>query len=279
MVCPKRWGANPASRHFHHGDRVIGVGTTAGVAVFSLVQLPAVMRIVKIRFSWSFPPGVARDTVRLGGAGLAGLIAQQLAILSIMYSTNDLSDPGTFAAFNYAYAVFMVPYAVLAVPIATAVFPRISQAFELHEMQKLRHLVENSTYLVLLMGATAAVLIATLATPAKGIIELGNTITGLDIALQSMAFGAIGFSLLYHGARVLYALGRPYLVIASNSIAWCAVIACLALGYVFDVHGREATLQWVGVSLSVGLTIGELYLLASSATLVVPGLSLPIGPG
>lgn len=240
---------------------LLGWGTTVGVVIFSLVQLPAVLRSVSIRLTWKFPNDVARETLKMGGAGLAALLAQQLAIIFIMYSTNALSDSGTFAAFNYAYAVFMVPYAVLAVPIATAVFPRISEAHELGQQGKLRQLVGRSTYLVLMMGATAAVLIAALSVPAKTVIELGNSITGLDIALQTMAFGAVGFSLLYHGARVLYALGRPRLVMISNSIAWFAVIVSLSLAYFVGVGGRYMTLEWVGLSMSIGMTVGAIVLI------------------
>ncbi|WP_216395600.1 murein biosynthesis integral membrane protein MurJ [Arcanobacterium phocae] len=235
---------------------LLGWGTTAGVAVFSLVQFPAVVKLVTIRPSWSFPDGVGRATVRMGGAGLAALGAQQLAIIMIMYSTNALSDTGTFAAFNYAYAIFMVPYAVLAVPIATAVFPRIAEAHELGEHDKVRGLVSHSTFVVIVMGATAAVLIAVLSVPAKTVVELGNPILGLDIALQSMALGAVGFSVLYHGARVLYALGRPRYVVRTNSLAWASVIVALVGAHIVGISGREATLLWVGLSLSIGMTFG-----------------------
>ncbi|QJC21844.1 murein biosynthesis integral membrane protein MurJ [Arcanobacterium buesumense] len=235
---------------------LLGWGTTAGVVIFSLVQLPAVIKLVNIRLTWRFRPGLGRETVRLGGAGLAALFAQQFALICVMYSTNALSDAGTFAAFNYAYAIFMVPYAVLAVPIATAVFPRISEACELGDTQKVQNLVCRSTYLVFVMGTVAAVLIATLSVPAKTVVELGNPIIGLDIALQSMALGAIGFSILYHGARVLYALGRPQLVVLSNSIAWFTVVLFLLAGYAIGIHGREMTLLWVGIALSMGMTTG-----------------------
>lgn len=240
---------------------LLGWGTTAGVAVFSLVQLPAVLKLVQIRIGWSFPDGVGRDTVRMGGAGLVALAAQQVAIIAIMYTTNALSDAGTFAAFNYAYAIFMVPYAVLAVPIATAVFPRISEASELGETAKLKMLVGKSTYLVLVMGSVAAVLIAVLAGPAKTVVELGNPIVGLDLALQTMALGAVGFSLLYHGARVLYGLGRPRYVVLTNTIAWAATIAVLIFANALGVSGREATLAWVGSALSIGLSVGSIVLL------------------
>lgn len=238
------------------GTYILGWGTTAGVVLFSLPQIIPVMRLEKIRFTTHFPPGVARHTLRLAGAGLAALLAQQVAILVIMWTANSLGDGGTYATFNYAFSIFMVPYAVFAVPVATAVFPRISEATDLNQTELLRRLVSDSTRTVFSMGVLAAGLLFSLAPTAKIVLELGNPIDGLDIAMKWMAPALIGYSLLYHGARVLYALDAGKRVVISNSIAWGVTIFALLLVRLFDASDREATLQAIGLSLTVGMTVG-----------------------
>ncbi|MDP9805563.1 putative peptidoglycan lipid II flippase [Trueperella bonasi] len=238
---------------------LLGWGTTAGVAVFSLPQLFIAGRHAKLRPTLTFPEGAGREVVRLGFAGLAALLAQQIAIVVIMVTANGLGGTGTYAAFNYAYAMFMVPYAVLAVPIATVVFPQLSAA----SGERLMVLTSRSTRLVFAMGALSAVLLFVLAEPAKVVLELGRDISGLDTAMRAMAPGLIGFSLLYHGARVLYAQNAPGLVILCNSLSWASVVIVLGCAYVIGVSGRQETLVAIGLSLSIGLSIGGVLVLAA----------------
>lgn len=236
---------------------LLGWGTTAGVALFSLPQLILASRYARLRPTLTFPPGAGRHTVRLGLAGLAALIAQQIAIIAIMVTANGLGDVGTYAAFNYAYAMFMVPYAVLAVPIATVVFPQISAAVG----DRLQTLTARSTRLVFAMGMVSAALLFVLAEPAKIVLEMGRDIAGLDTAMRAMALGLVGFSLLYHGARVLYAQDAPGRVVASNSLAWGVVVVALVIAYAMGVQGRTDTLSAIGIAMSAGLTIGALAVL------------------
>lgn len=233
-------------------------GTTFGVVLFSLPQLVVAGRCVRLRPTFTFPPGVGRETIRLGAAGLGALAAQQIAIIAIMLTANRADDAGTYAAFNYAYAIFMVPYAVLAVPIATVTFPQISAAAG----DRLRRLVAQSTRLVLSMGIVCAALLIVLSRPAKIVLEVGRDIQGLDTAMQAMGVGLVGFSLLYHGVRVLYARGEARRVIIVNSVGWGVVVACLVFMRAVGVSGRTATLVGMGASMSVGLTAGGITVLA-----------------
>ncbi|WP_124054749.1 murein biosynthesis integral membrane protein MurJ [Arcanobacterium ihumii] len=240
---------------------LLGWGTTAGVLVFSLPQLIPVLKVVRLRLNFSFPPGVAKHTLRLAGAGFGALVAQQIAIVVILYTSNSQGDIGTYNAFNYAFSIFMVPYAVLAVPVATAVFPRISSEVELVKSElkdnsALLSIVSSSTRLVIGLGMVAAVLLAVLAEPAKIVIDLGRDITGLELAMRAMSGALIGYSLLYHGARVLYALDAGKRVIRVNSLAWGAVCIVLIAGIMLGVEGRINTLNLIGTALTIGMTIG-----------------------
>lgn len=246
-----------------YGILLLGLGTTLGVVVFSVPQLFALRGILKFRFTLQFPDGVGRRAISLAGAGLAALIAQQIAIVVIMYVANSAGGVGAYTTFNYSYTVFMVPYAVLAVPVATAVFPKISAAVAQNDQSQAVKLVRKSTQIVLLMGMVAACLLISLALPAKIVLEVGRNISGLDYLMQIMAGGLVGFSLLYHVARVLYALGRGRKVVFQNTLAWGVVCLCLLIFSFFGVSGRHDTFTAIGVSLTVGLSVGAIFSLLS----------------
>ncbi|MCI7550749.1 MAG: virulence factor MviN, partial [Arcanobacterium sp.] len=242
---------------------LLGWGTTAGVMVFSLPQFIPVMRLVPIKPTFHFPPGVARHTMHLAGAGLGALLAQQIAIVVIMYATNELGGVGTYNVFNYSFAVFMVPYAVLAVPIATVTFPQISKAVSAGDTDRAARVTARSTRLVLFMGILAAALLAVEAKPAQVVLEVGRNIAHLDYAMTAMAIGLIGYSLLYHGARVLYALDAGRYVIAVNSLGWGVVVITLLIGLAVASPGRFGALTWVGMALSVGMSVGGVAVLCA----------------
>ncbi|MGV9184801.1 murein biosynthesis integral membrane protein MurJ [Arcanobacterium canis] len=245
-------GSVPSATHL----ALLAWGTTAGVIIFSLPQLIPVTRLVKIRPTLHFPPGVARRTVRLAGAGLAALTAQQIAIIAIMMATNSLGGVGAYAAYNYAYSIYMVPYAVLAVPIATAVFPRISAAVSKGDWELSHLLVARSTRLVVAAGLIAGALLVALSRPAAVVISVGRLIPGIEQAMVAMGISLVGFSLLYHGARVLYALDAGGKVVRANSVAWLGVVVCLAGGWLIGVSGRVPTLILVGTAMSIGMCVG-----------------------
>ncbi|WP_341742525.1 lipid II flippase MurJ [Trueperella pyogenes] len=236
---------------------LLGGGTTLGVVLFAIPQLLIASRFVRLRPTFTFPPGVGALTLRLGAAGLATLAAQQVAIIAIMIVANSAGDVGTYAAFNYAYAIFMVPYAVLAVPIATVTFPRITTATG----QARTQVVAQSTRLVLAMGMVSAALLIVLASPAKIVLEVGRDIAGLEAAMQAMAIGSVGMSLLYHGVRVLYGCGQARRVIAANSFGWGTVVGGLVVSALLGISGRISTLMAVGISISVGLSVGAVAVL------------------
>ena len=240
----------------------LGWGTTMGVVAFALPQIVPVARIVKLRPTFRFPDGVARRARGLIGAGLGGLLAQQVQIVTIMVVANGFGDTGAYSVYTFANAVYMVPYAVLAVPIATAVFPRLSEAAALPGRPGLTSLTARSTRLVLDVGIVTVALLAVLASPAGLVFEILRPARGMDVAMLAMAPGLAGYALIYHGSRVLYAVEASRAVVLVNSLAWlsvCALGASVAIG----IDGRRQTLIAVGASVSVGMTIGAIGQIAA----------------
>lgn len=240
---------------------VLGWGTTLGTVAFSLPQLIPVLRLMQIRPTWTFPPGVAKRAIKLMGAGLGGILAQQIQIITIMvvantYGSGASGQTGAYPIYTFANAIYMVPYAVFAVPIATAVFPRLSEAAALPGRPGLAELTARSTRLVLEIGIVCVALLAVLAQPAKLVFDYLREASGLDIALIAMAPGLVGYALIYHCSRVLYALEASRAVVVVNVAAWLTVCSALGIQVLFGISGRTEVLAAIGVAVSVGMTIG-----------------------
>ncbi|MGO1944773.1 MAG: murein biosynthesis integral membrane protein MurJ [Ancrocorticia sp.] len=241
----------------------LGWGTTLGTVAFSLPQLIPVMRLMKIRPTFAFPPGVAKRAVKLMGAGLGGILAQQVQIITIMvvantYGAGDGGQTGAYPIYTFANAIYMVPYAVFAVPIATAVFPRLSEAAALPGRPGLAELTARSTRLVLEIGIMCVALLAALALPAKLVFDYLREASGLDVALIAMAPGLVGYALIYHCSRVLYALEASRAVVVVNMAAWFTVCIALGIQVLFGIEGRTQVLIAIGVAISIGMTIGAI---------------------
>ena len=110
---------------------VLGWGTTAGVAALSLPLLHPVARLgIRLRPTLHLDRAVAWRALRLGGAGVWTLIAQQLSVLAVLALARSGGRTGTVAVYQYTQAVYMLPYAVMAVPVSTFVYPRLAAAFD-----------------------------------------------------------------------------------------------------------------------------------------------------
>ncbi len=241
------------------GILLLGLGTTMGVVIFSLPQTIPVMRLLPLRLTFKFPDQSGKQAFRLAVAGLGALIAQQCAILIVMHFANTQGGMGAFAIFNYAFAIFMVPYGVLAVPIATVMFPKVSRAVAMGDVVKRNHYIAVSTRLVTIMGVLSASLIFALAKPAAIIFAVGRQLAGLDLLLEVIAFSVLGYCMLYHGGRILYALAQAKRVVIVNTLAWSLVaLFLLFVPLLITVTDRYAALTVIGLAFGLGMTVGAI---------------------
>ena len=110
--------------------RVLGWGTTAGVAALSLPLVWPVARLgIRLRPVPRLDRAVAGRALRLGGAGVVTLVAQQVSVLVVLALARWGGSTGTVAVYQYTQAVYVLPYAVLVVPVATVLYPRLAAAF------------------------------------------------------------------------------------------------------------------------------------------------------
>lgn len=252
-------------------------GTTAGVAVMTLPLLLPVRRAgVRIRPTLTFPPGVARRGLALAGAGISALLAQQLSLLVVLVLA-DRTD-GAYPVYQYAQAVYLLPYAVLAVPLATSAFPRLAERAERGDRDGFAETAASSTRAVVLVSLFGAAVLAGAADEVGrffAAIDAGESTPALDrlgTALTVMAPGLVGFALIAHVGRALYACDRGRAAAVATSLGWLTVIAGSCAGVLL---GPVVTgLAWgntVGMMVAGVLLVLALHRAAGSAA--VAGLA------
>ncbi|MFL6116659.1 MAG: murein biosynthesis integral membrane protein MurJ, partial [Catenulispora sp.] len=249
---------------------VLALGTSAGVLILVLSLLPAVRRArLTLRPTFRFPEGVARRARSLGAAGVATLIAQQFAVLTIVLLANaGHASTGTLTVFNLVWAVYSLPYAVLAVPVATSAFTDLSAKWGAGDRAGYARGVAMTTQAVLIFSAAGASVLAAAAWPTARLFLTarhgsggGVTVEMMGQGLVAFAPGLIGYGLLAHLSRALYAAGRGRAAAAAVCAGWLTVlIADLTL--VSLLPGADAVIA-LGLGNVLGMSVAGAALLAA----------------
>ena len=252
-------------------------GTTLGVVVLGLPLFVPVRRAgVRLRPTLAFPDGLARRAASLAGAGVVALVAQQAAVLTVLWITHHRTDVvGTVNVFAYVQAVYLLPYAVLAVPIATSAFPALAHtaAEELAGSAGFVGTAARDTLARALQGiisltAGAAAVLMTVSQPVG--VFFGNfdrgagagggpALAALPGTLSAYAPGIVGFGVAALLTRALYVRGRPSLAAAAVAAGW-AVAALVPLVVLPEGSSAGATLGILGVASSIGMTLSAVLL-------------------
>lgn len=242
---------------------VLAGGTTLGVCALSLPLLAVAARAgIRLRPRSDFPPGVASSARRLAGAGIAALIAQQLAVLITAWVTNHRGGPGALTVYNYVQALYLLPYAVLAVPVATAAFPRLATGTP--------GTLSRSAAVVAVAGAASAALLIAVAPAAGrffGALDAGRggngagALDGLSPSLTAFAPGVLGFGLTALLLRAAYARH----ITGGAAAAMCLGWAIAGLGPFVTLNARtdsSTVLVRLGIFSTVGMSIAAVALAA-----------------
>lgn len=244
-------------------ERTLAVGTTAGVVVLMLTMVVPVLAMrLGLRLSLRFPAGVAPRARRLALAGLAGLVAQQLSVLVVILLANRAG--GALNVYQYAWAVYLVPYAVLAVPIATSAFTALSEHAGRDDQVSFGRTASGTTRAVVIASlGGAGVLAGTAAPVAATFLGVGGRPPAWQLAWALVAFapGLLGYGLVAHLGRVLYAQhqGRPAAV--ATVTGWVVVTVASVLLVLAVPVGWTVTA--IGAANSLGMLVaGGLLLVA-----------------
>ncbi|MHB1912891.1 MAG: lipid II flippase MurJ, partial [Acidimicrobiales bacterium] len=127
-------------RHIAHGMSVgnvsdhpgaywlLGLGTTAGVVVQLIGQLPA-LRGAGIRLRWVWDPGhqVVRQMLRLSGWTFGFVATNQVALWVVLFLANRRT--GDVTVWVTAYTFFQLPVGIAAVSLMSAIQPALADSW------------------------------------------------------------------------------------------------------------------------------------------------------
>lgn len=256
-------------------ELTLSAGTTLGVAALVVTAVVAAWPLrLRLRPTLSFPPEVAGRVARLALAGVVTVAAQQLATLVVMaLSGRDLA--GGLAHYNYAWAMFLLPWAVLAVPIATSAFPVLSaRAGDRPEFDRV---TASTTRAVALVSCAGAAVLAAVAPPVAHLFDAaeGTHPEALAAAILAFAPGLLGYGLVAHLGRVLYACGKGRASAAAIAAGWSAVaIADIALAVTVPA---DRVVVALGLGNTIGMTVAGALLLVAVVRARGPAAAAGLG--
>lgn len=236
-------------------------GTTAGVAAMTLPLLAPVLGTgTRLRPTLRFPPGVARRASVLAGAGVVTLVAQQASVLAVV-KLSEHGPTSTLNVFQYTQAVYLLPYAVLVVPLATSAFPRLAASAATGDAAAFAVTSSRTTRAVVLAAAAGTALLVAVSEPVGrffGTLDSGD-VSAMAHAVVAMAPGLVGFALIAHVGRALYALERGRLAATATATGWVgAVVAMTVLAGLVEERDRVVALA---AGSSIGMVVAGVALL------------------
>jgi putative peptidoglycan lipid II flippase len=190
---------------------LLGVGTTAGVAIQLLGLLPALRGTgARLRWRWDPTNRTTRVILRLSGWTVGFVVANQVAFFIVLAIASSLPR-GSVSAYTYAYTFFQLPFGVIAISIMSAVQPSLAERFVRGDLAGLRHRAAVGLRATVVAVLPAAVGYIILARPLTGLIFAHGAGRAGDISMTSstlalFAVGLPGFCAYVYLVRVFQAM-------------------------------------------------------------------------
>lgn len=240
-------------------------GTTFGVFMLSVPMIIPIYRLgVRFKFTLQMEKHLIKQAFSLGGAGLGALFAQQLAVFVTLFIAKGGGQLGTINIFQYSQAVYVLPYAILIVPIATVVFPYISEFAGLNKELEFSKVCIGSIKVIVFLSLVGITGLIAVSKGVEGIFQNLSSVDGMGICLIAMAPGIIGFGLIFHVSRCLYAINEGFSAAFGTVVGWLAVsIFQIVFIYLFVPNGGDnfITLLIIGVAQTIGMSVAGIILL------------------
>ncbi len=188
---------------------LIGLGTTGGVALMAIAQIPFLRGLGKYRLTFSLNHPSVRKLARLSVFVIGYVVANQIGYLVAQWLANR--QTGGYSAYVSAFMFFMLPHGLFAVSVITALLPSMSQHAVARNWDDFRERLSTgvrATFLLILPAAT-------------GFFVLGDPVVRLLLehgiatrestelvagVLRFFVLGLVPFSLFQLFLRAFYAL-------------------------------------------------------------------------
>jgi len=239
-------------------------GTTLGVLVLLLVQLPALVkaRLVVVP-TLRFPPGQAVHAGTLAWSGAIVVGSQWVAYAAAIRWSNIYGGEGSALIFVLAWTIFLLPWSVLALPIATSTFPRISTLHARNDRAGAARTTAVSLRAVVGASALGAAGLAAASVPlASIVVDDASAARVLAAFLVALAPGVIAYGVHGHLVRVLAAADRAPLAAAGTVLGWAAGLL-VAWVLVRDTSDADEVARAIGLGFSAGLVVAAVVLVVA----------------
>ncbi len=249
LALPRLAGGTPSLEQVR-SDRVLlltlGLGTTAGIVLMTLVLLPALRRAgVRIRPHLDLKHPAVRHVGRLSGWTLGYVLTNQVSLLVVLILANR--EQGGVSAYTGAFIFFQLPHALVAVSLMTTLVPELSSASQRGDHPTYRDRFSTGVRLMALVILPAATGYVVLARPIvsalleRGALSVDSAQLTAD-TLAAFAVGLFGFSIYLFALRGFYALRdtrTPFLLNVGENVA--NVAFALVLIGPFGIPGLAAS--------------------------------------
>ena len=245
---------------------LIGLGTTVGVALMAIAQLPFLRGLGRYRWTLSFNHPSVKKLARLSVFVIGYVIANQLGYLVAQWLSNQ--QTGGYTAYVNAFMFFMLPHGLFAVSVITALLPAMSEHAVNERWDDFRERLSTGVRATFLLILPAAVGFFVLGEPVVRLLlehgiatEEGTTLVA-DV-LRFFVLGLVPFSLFQLFLRAFYAMQdtkTPFLI---N----CGAVA-------LNTAVNVPMFEWLGVK---GLAAGHAIAYVFAVTLQARVLSRRIG--
>jgi putative peptidoglycan lipid II flippase len=268
---------------------IIGLGTTAGVAIMALAQIPFLRGLGTYKLTFSISHPSVTKLMKLSVFVIGYVVVNQIGYLVVQWLANE--QEGGYSAYVWAFTFFMLPHGLVAVSILTALLPSMSEHAVNQRWNELRERLSTGVRSTMLLVLPAAV----------GYFILGEAIVRVLLehgvmtpqstelvanVLRFFVIGLVPFSIFQLFLRAFYALQNtktPFLIncvaVALNTainipmFEWLGVrglAAGHAIAYIFGV-----VLQGRALSRAIG-GLDARRLFTSSARIAAAALGMGV---
>ena len=235
---------------------LIGLGTTAGVVLMALAQLPFLRGLGRYRPTISLRHPSVRKLARLSVFVIGYVIANQIGYLVAQWLAN--AERGGYSAYTFAFVFFMLPHGLFAVSVITALLPNMSASAVAERWPDFRAQLSTGIRATIFLVLPAAIGYFVLADPIislvleRGVFTARSTDLVADV-LRVFVVGLVPFSLFQLFLRAFYSLQdtRTPFLINCGCVALNIVINIPA----FNAFGVKGLAAGHAIAYSVGAVV------------------------
>jgi len=210
---------------------VLAVGTTVGVLVQMVVQIPA---LIKQGFKWSpqidfRDPGFI-DTLKTGVPMIIYLVGMVVAFTFRNNFSLVANYPSGKAILDYAWVWFQLPHGIIAVSLSRALFTEMSKSAAAEDMGSFRRFMQNGNTGTLLCIIPLAALMGVLSTPIMQMFQM-REFTADDVAIVGLVLSVWVFAMPFYSFQLhlfnVFASLRRFMTFSLICTGFCALQCAL----------------------------------------------------